>query len=120
MQHQISKCQCRMKMPLSNKKHEKVLKWIIFQTIWWCGGLSYLIDDLEQVTPEPSNLSRTIVFFETRFSSRTPGNVRGAKLHVCCHRGDILIDELAAPVDGQGCAKLKQFTDQLFFRQKVV
>ena len=109
-----------MQMSLSNKKREKVLKWIIFQTIWWCGGLSYLIDDLEQVTPEPSNLSSTIMFLKARFSSRTPGNVSGSKLHVCCRHGDILIGELAAAVDGQGCAKLKQFTDQLFFRQKVV
>jgi hypothetical protein len=109
-----------MQMSLSNKKREKVLKWKIFQTIWWCGGLSYLIDDLEQVTPEPSNFSSAIVFFEARFSSRTTGNVSGAKLHIRRHGGDILIGELAAAIDGQGCAKLKRFTDQLFFRQKVV
>jgi hypothetical protein len=107
-------------MSLSNKKHEKVLQWIIFQTIWWCGGLSYLIDDLEQVTPEPSNLPSAIMFIQGPFSSCTMRNVRGAKLHVGPHGGNILIGELAAAVDGQGCAKLKQFTDQLFFRQKVV
>lgn len=96
-----------------HKKHEKVPKWIIFQTIWWCGHLSYLIDDLEQVTPEPSNLPSVIVFVvQARFSNRTTGNVSGAKLHVCCCDGNILIGELAAAVDGQGCAKLKQFTGQ--------
>lgn len=64
-----------------------------------------LIDDLEQVTPESSNLPSAIVFVKARFSSRGMGNVSGAKFHVCPRSGDILIGELAAAVDGQGCAK---------------
>ena len=76
----------------------------------------YLIDDLEQVTPEPSNLSSSIALIEGRFSSQAMRDVARAMLHVCCHCGDVLIIELAAAIDGQGCAKLKQFTEQLFFR----
>lgn len=104
-------------MSLSNKKQEKVpqLDNISKCLVVWRPPL-YLIDDLEQVTPEPSNLSSIIVFIEGRFSSQAMRHVVRAKLHVCCHCCDILMSELAAAIDGQGRAKLKQFTEQLFFR----
>lgn len=116
MQHQISKCQCTIQMSLSNKKHEKVPQLDNISKCLVVWRPLYLIDDLEQVTPEPSNLSIATVFIEGRFSSQAMRHVVRAKLHVCCHRGDVLISELAAAIDGQGRAKLKQFTEQLFFR----
>jgi hypothetical protein len=67
----------------------------------------YLVDDLEQVPPESSDLSRAVVFFiGGRFSDGTVGRVR-PQLSICrCHDG-VAVDEFTASVDRQRRGKLK-------------
>jgi hypothetical protein len=67
----------------------------------------YLVDDLEHVPPESSDVSRAVVLFiGSRFIYGSVGSVR-PQLNVCCCRDGIPVDEFAAPVDRQRRGKLK-------------
>lgn len=78
----------------------------------------YLIDDLEQVTAESSNLPRAVILsIDVRFSGGSMGRVR-PMLSVCYRRDDIPISKFAASVDRQRGGKLKNSQNDIEFWDK--